>query len=54
LRIEQANRRTLGDELAELRRIMDEENYALMLAPRSNRPNALVQTLEEDGRDLLC
>ncbi len=51
---EQANRRTLGDELAELRRIMDEENYALVSAPRATRPNALVQMLEEDGRDLLC
>jgi len=49
---EEANRRTLGDELAELRQIMDEEDYALAPAPRSTRPNALVQTLQEDGRDL--
>ncbi len=44
--------RTLADELAELREIMREEDYVLTPPPRSTRPNALVEMLEEDGRDL--
>jgi prevent-host-death family protein len=43
---------TLADEFAELRQILSEENCTLVASPRSTRPNALVETLEADGRDL--
>lgn len=43
---------TLADEFAELRQILSEENCTLVDSPRSTRPNALVETLEADGRDL--
>lgn len=45
-------RKTLAEELAELREIAVEENYELVLPLRTNRPNAFIRTLEEseEGR----
>jgi prevent-host-death family protein len=44
----QAERRTLAEEFAELRKIAEEENYELIVPPRVDRPNALLQMLEEE------
>ncbi len=49
---ERTSRRTLADEFAELRQIMQEEDYELTLTPRSTRPNAFVEALEEEADDL--
>lgn len=46
--------RTLAEELAELRQIMQKESYELPLPPRSTRRNRFVETLEEEGRELPC
>ena len=45
----QSERKTLGEEFAELRRIAAEENYQLATLPREavDRPNAFVAMLEE-------
>lgn len=37
----------LGERLAELRRIADEEKYVLTVDERRNRPNALVESLDD-------
>lgn len=43
-------RKTLADEFAELRRILQEEGRdGLDIPPRTNRPNAFVQMMEEEG-----
>ena len=44
---ERTREQTVAEEFAELRQIMQEENYELTLAPRSTRRNAFVETLEE-------
>jgi len=49
---DRASRRTLADEFAELRRIMQEEDYELTVPPRSTRPNAFVEALEAEAGDL--
>jgi len=49
---ERAGGRTLAAEFAELRQILSEEDATLAPVTRSTRPNALVETLEEEGRDL--
>jgi 2-succinyl-5-enolpyruvyl-6-hydroxy-3-cyclohexene-1-carboxylate synthase len=49
---ERAGGPTLADEFAELRRILPEGDCRLAPAPRSTRPNALVETLEAEGRGL--
>jgi prevent-host-death family protein len=49
---ERAARRTLADEFAELRQIMQDENYELTLTPRSTRRNAFAEALEEEGSEL--
>ncbi len=45
---ERAARRTLDEEFAELRQIMQEENYELVLPPRSTRRSMFIETLEEE------
>lgn len=45
---ERSQRRTLADELAELRKIAEEENYELIVPPRTDRPNAFLTMLEEE------
>lgn len=45
---ERSQRRTLADEFAELRKIAEEENYELILPPRTSRPNAFLEMLEEE------
>jgi prevent-host-death family protein len=47
-----AHRRTLADEFAELRKILEEEDYELGLPPRTTRPSAFVQTLEQEDRSV--
>lgn len=43
-------RRSLADEFAELRRILQEEGRdGLDIPPRKDRPNAFVQMMEEEG-----
>lgn len=37
---EQRAARSLAEEMAELRQLMQEEDYELILPPRSSRPNA--------------
>lgn len=49
---QQAGGRTLADEFAELREILSGQDDTLDPSPRSTRPNALVETLEAEGRDL--
>lgn len=44
---EQSSARTLADELAELRAIMQEEDYELTLPARSTRPNAFAEARED-------
>ena len=44
--------RTLAEELAELRQIMQKESYELPLPPRSTRRNRFAETLEEEEREL--
>ncbi len=41
---ERAADRTLDEEFAELRQIMKEEDYALILPPRSTRRSAFIET----------
>ena len=48
---EQASQRTLADEFAELRRIMQEDDYQLRIPARATRPNAFVETLAEETGD---
>jgi PHD/YefM family antitoxin component YafN of YafNO toxin-antitoxin module len=50
--LEHRAQRTLADEAAELRRVMQEERYELTIPPRSDRPNALVPEAVEDRHDL--
>ena len=45
---ERAARRSLDEEFAELRQIMQEENYELVLPPRSTRRSMFIETLEEE------
>ena len=40
---------TLAGEFTELRHILAEEGYTLAPAPKSTRPNALVETLKAKG-----
>jgi prevent-host-death family protein len=49
---DRASRRTLADEFAELRRIIQEEDYELTVPPRSTRANAFFEALEEEAGDL--
>ena len=49
---ERTRQRTLADEFAELRQILREENYQLEIPPRVDRPNAFVERLEEEEREL--
>jgi prevent-host-death family protein len=49
---ERAAGRTLAEELAELRQIMQEESYELTLPPRSTRRSAFIETLSEEGCEL--
>jgi prevent-host-death family protein len=49
---EQASARTIAAEFAELRQIMREEDYELNLPPRSTRPDAFAQALDEELREL--
>ena len=49
---ERASGRTLAAEFAELRQILSDEDVTPPLVPSSTRPNALVETLEAEGRDL--
>jgi transposase-like protein len=44
----QTERRTLAEEFAELRKIVEEEHYELIVPPRLDRPNAFLQMLEEE------
>jgi prevent-host-death family protein len=39
--------RTLGEAFAELRRICAEENYVIEVPPRTNRPNAFADALDD-------
>ena len=49
---EQAAGRMLAEEFAELRKIMEEEDYELTLPPRSTRRSAFIRTLEEEQGEL--
>ena len=49
---DRASQRTLADEFAELRRIMQEDDYELTVPSRSTRANAFVEALQEEARDL--
>ncbi len=49
---EQAAGRTLDEQFAELRQIMEEEDYELTLPPRSTRQSAFIETLEEEQDEL--
>ena len=40
-------RASLGERMAELRRIAEEEEYVLTLGERRNRANAFVETLDD-------
>ncbi|MDJ0861906.1 MAG: type II toxin-antitoxin system prevent-host-death family antitoxin [Gammaproteobacteria bacterium] len=44
--------RTLDEEFAELRQIMEEEDCELTVAPRSTRPSAFIETLKEERHEL--
>ena len=48
----QAAGRTLTEEFAELRKIMEEEDYELTLPPRSTRRSAFIKALEEEQGEL--
>ncbi|HKH46858.1 MAG TPA: type II toxin-antitoxin system prevent-host-death family antitoxin [Thermoanaerobaculia bacterium] len=41
---------TLGDAFAELRRICEEEDYALVVSPRHERPNPFPDVLDDLSR----
>jgi prevent-host-death family protein len=43
----QKQERTLGDAFEELRRICNEEDYALEIPPRQERPNPFPDALDE-------
>ena len=45
---ERAQQRTLADEFTELRQILREENYELVVPPRIDRANAFADMLEEE------
>lgn len=47
---ERRNERTLGEAFAELRRICEEEDYALQIPPRHDRPNPFAEALDELSR----
>lgn len=49
---ERASGLTLAAEFAELRQILSDEDVTRPPVRRSTRPNALVETLEAEGRDL--
>ena len=49
---EQTARRTLAQEFAELRQIMQDERYEFTLPPRSTRRNAFMDTLKDEGPEL--
>lgn len=49
---ERAAGRTLAEEFAELRQIMQEENYELTLPPQSTRRSAFIETLKEEECEL--
>ena len=49
---DKAEKRTLADEFAELREIMEEEDYQLTPAPRSTRKNTVADVLAEEAHDL--
>ena len=49
---DQAHGRTLADEFAELRGIMQEEHYPLTASPRSTRKNVLTEILAEETHEL--
>src|SRR5688572_20382896 len=42
------NRRTIGDDFEEFRRICGEEDYVLEVPPRWNRPNAFVDAIDDE------
>lgn len=49
---ERTGQRSLADEFAELRQIMREENCELEIPLRVDRPNAFIEMLEEEQREL--
>lgn len=51
----QAKPRTFAEEMAELRQLLIEEGFenGLEIPPRTTRPNAFVQMIEEDYPELL-
>jgi prevent-host-death family protein len=44
---EQRAARSLAEEMAELRQLMQEEDYELTLPPRSTRPNAFIAACDD-------
>jgi prevent-host-death family protein len=44
---EQRAARSLAEEMAELRQLMQEEDYELILPPRSSRPNAFTAACDD-------
>jgi len=44
--------RTLADEFAELRGIMQQEDYQLTVSPRSSRENSLAKILQDESHEL--
>jgi prevent-host-death family protein len=49
---ERAAGRSLADEFAELRQIMQEERYDFSLRSRSTRRSGFIETLKEEGPEL--
>lgn len=49
---ERTGQRSPADEFAELRQIMREENCELEIPLRVDRPNAFIEMLEEEQREL--
>ena len=49
---DQAHGQTLADEFAELRGIMQDEDYQLTPSPRSTRRDSLTKLLEEENDEL--
>jgi len=49
---DQAPGQTLADEFAELRGIMQDEDYQLAPSPRSSRRDSLTKLLEEESHEL--
>lgn len=47
----QSAKRSLAEEFAEVRQLLEQEAYELAVPPRADRANAFAQMLEEEGHD---